>query len=109
LQKVGTRRFQAISTTLLAGRILLGADRRVKDARIVLASVAPCTLRAIRTEGVVLGRELTRDVLEEAARAIQDVIRPIDDIRSTEAYRRRVTANLVREFLSLGSSRSLLT
>jgi CO/xanthine dehydrogenase FAD-binding subunit len=99
-RKVGTRRFQAISKTLLAGRILLGGDRRVKDARIVLASVAPYTLRAIRTEGVILGRELTRDVIEEAARAIQDEIRPIDDIRSTEAYRRRVTSNLVREFLS---------
>ena len=41
--------------------------------------------------------------MEEAARAIQDEIRPIDDIRSTEAYRRRVTGNLVREFLSLGA------
>jgi xanthine dehydrogenase small subunit len=99
-RKVGTRRFQAISKTLLAGRILLGGDRRVKDARIVLASVAPYTLRALQTEGVVLGRELTRDVIEEAARAIQDEIRPIDDIRSTEAYRRHVTGNLVREFLS---------
>jgi CO/xanthine dehydrogenase FAD-binding subunit len=102
-RKVGTRRFQAISKTLLAGRILLGGNRRVKDARIVLASVAPYTLRAIQTEEVVLGRELTRDVIEEAARAIQDEVRPIDDIRSTEAYRRHVTSNLVREFLSLGA------
>ena len=38
--------------------------------------------------------------MEEAARAIQDEIKPIDDIRSTEAYRRRVTGNLIREFLS---------
>jgi CO/xanthine dehydrogenase FAD-binding subunit len=99
-RKVGTRRFQAISKTLLAGRILLGGDRRVKAARIVLASVAPYTLRALKTEAVLQGRELTLDIIEEAARAIQDEIKPIDDIRSTEAYRRHVTGNLVREFLS---------
>ena len=68
---------------------------------MALASVAPYTLRAIQTENLLQGRELTRDVIEEAARAIQDEIRPIDDIRSTEAYRRRVTGNLVRDFLSI--------
>jgi len=100
-RKVGTRRFQAISKTLLAGRILLDADRTVRDIRMVFASVAPYTLRAVQTEAIVRGRELTPEVIEEAAQAIQDEIHPIDDIRSTETYRRRVTSNLVREFLSL--------
>ena len=99
-RKVGTRRFQAISKTLLAARILLGADGLVKDVRMVFASVAPYTLRAIRTESLIRGRHLTPALIEEAATAIQDEIRPIDDIRSTEAYRRRVTSNLVRDFLS---------
>jgi CO/xanthine dehydrogenase FAD-binding subunit len=100
-RKVGTRRFQAISKTLLAGRILLDADRTVRDIRMVFASVAPYTLRAVQTEAIVRGRELTPEVIEEAAQAIQDEIHPIDDIRSTETYRRRVTSNLVRDFLSL--------
>jgi len=99
-RKVGSRRFQAISKTLLAARILLGMDRRVKDVRMAFASVAPYTLRAIQTERVLQEQELTRDLIEEAGRAIQDEIRPIDDIRSTETYRRRVTANLVRDFLT---------
>ncbi|HYR92502.1 MAG TPA: FAD binding domain-containing protein [Terriglobia bacterium] len=99
-RKVGTRRFQAISKTLLAGRILLDADRKVGDIRMVFASVAPYTLRAAQTEAMLRGRHLTPEVIEEAARAIQDEIHPIDDIRSTETYRRRVTSNLVRDFLS---------
>ena len=98
-RKVGARRFQAIAKTLLAARIRLDADRKVDDVRLVLASVAPFTLRAFQTESVLRGRHLTRESIEEAAAAIQDEIRPIDDIRSTEAYRRRVTANLLREFL----------
>jgi len=98
-RKVGTRRFQAISKTLLAGRLLFATDGTVRDVRLVLASVAPCTLRAVHTEDLIRRRALTPDVIEEAARAIQDEIQPIDDIRSTEDYRRRVTSNLVRDFL----------
>jgi CO/xanthine dehydrogenase FAD-binding subunit len=99
-RKVGTRRFQAISKTLLAGRLGLNADAVVQDVRLIFASVAPFTLRAFQTERVIQGRALTADVIAEACEAIQDEIHPIDDIRSTEAYRRRVTGNLLREFLS---------
>jgi CO/xanthine dehydrogenase FAD-binding subunit len=99
-RKVGTRRFQAISKTLLAGRLFRGADGKVEDIRLVFASVAQHTLRAVRTEDVVRDRQLTPDVVDEALKAIQDEIRPIDDIRSTEAYRRRVTSNLLRDFLN---------
>ncbi len=102
-RKVGARRFQAISKTLLAGRILFGPNRFVEDIRLVFASVAPHTLRAVQTENLLRGREITPELVEEAAKAIQDEIHPIDDIRSTEAYRRRVTSNLVRDFL--GSSK----
>jgi CO/xanthine dehydrogenase FAD-binding subunit len=99
-RKVGARRFQSISKTLLAGRILLGADRVVLDIRLVFASVAPFTLRAIETENLVRAHQLSPELIAEAARAVQDEIHPIDDIRSTESYRRRVTSNLISEFLT---------
>jgi CO/xanthine dehydrogenase FAD-binding subunit len=99
-RKVGTRRFQAISKTLLAARIFRAPDGTVRDLRMIFASVAPYTLRAVQTEDIIRGRQLTPDLIEEAARRIQDEIHPIDDIRSTETYRRAVTSNLVREFLS---------
>jgi CO/xanthine dehydrogenase FAD-binding subunit len=98
-RKVGARRFQAISKTLLAGRIRFAADSKIADIRLVFASVAPFTLRAFQTEDVLRGRHLTRETITQAIDAIQDEIRPIEDIRSTEAYRRRVTANLLRDFL----------
>ncbi len=104
-RKVGTRRFQAISKTLLAGRIRMGSDGLVRDIRMVFASVAPYTLRAVQTESLIRGRPLTEQVIDEAAKAIQDEIHPIDDIRSTEQYRRRVTSNLVKDFLANCSGR----
>ncbi len=99
-RKVGTRRFQAISKTLLAGRIKLNEGRVIEDIRLVFASVAPYTLRAVQTESVLRSRPLTPEIIDEAAQAIQDEISPIDDIRSTETYRRQVTTNLIRDFLN---------
>jgi CO/xanthine dehydrogenase FAD-binding subunit len=99
-RKVGARRFQAISKTLLAARVLFGPDQIVSDIRMVFASVAPCTLRAVQTENLIRGRQLSPALIAECAEAIQDEIHPIDDIRSSEAYRRRVTSNLVVDFLT---------
>jgi CO/xanthine dehydrogenase FAD-binding subunit len=105
-RKVGARRFQAISKTLLAARIRFNADRRVEDVRLIFASVAPFTLRAFETERVLRGNHLTESLISNAVAAIQDEIHPIDDIRSTESYRRQVTSNLLREFLLQASAGS---
>src|SRR5262249_15574283 len=83
-RKVGARRFQAISKTLLAARIAVDGFHRVADVRMIFASVAPFTLRATRTEDLIRGQYLTPELIERAAAAIQDEIHPIDDIRSTE-------------------------
>ncbi len=98
-RKVGPRRFQAISKTLLSGRINLD-DGRIEDIRLVFASVAPYTLRATETESVLRGEDLTPNLIERAEEALQDEIQPIDDIRSNKQYRRSVTGNLLKDFLS---------
>jgi len=79
----------------------LAPDGTVSDIRMVFASVAPHTLRAVRTEALVRRRAITPDLIEEACASVQDEIHPIDDIRSTATYRRAVTSNLVREFLRM--------
>ncbi len=76
------------------------------DIRLIFGSVAPCTLRAFRTESLIRGRALTPEVIEEAARALDDEISPIDDMRSSAAYRRRVSGNLLRDFLLKQQSRN---
>jgi len=59
-----------------------------------MGSVAPTVVRLTRTE-----HALASGVTIEAAQEIlQGDIAPIDDIRSTADYRRRVAANLLAEF-----------
>ena len=98
-RKVGTRRAQAISKVCFAGSILMDGGQ-VKDVRIALGSVAPTVVRATRTEGALRGKRLDEAAIAAAAQVLASEVAPIDDIRSTARYRARVTANLLREFLT---------
>jgi CO/xanthine dehydrogenase FAD-binding subunit len=86
-RKVGTRAAQAISKIVMAA---------VRDSRprIAVGSVAPTVVRAWRTEEVLA----QGGSIEEAQRQLETEIHPIDDLRSTAEYRRRVTLNLLARF-----------
>ncbi len=96
---VGPREYQAISKTLLAGRIQLGRGEEVNDVRLVAGSVYPHTLKLRQTEDYLRGRELTEETIDAACEKLQEEIQPVDDVRSNRQYRRRVTENMLREFL----------
>jgi len=80
---VGTRAAQAISKIVMAA---------VGD-RVAFGSVAPVVMRARKLESYLAagGRDAA-----EAGRLLLEEIRPIDDVRSTAEYRRRVAANLLQ-------------
>ena len=62
--------------------------------RIALGSVAPTVIRLPKTEALLAAS----GSLEAAQAAMASEIAPIDDIRSTADYRRRVAANLLARF-----------
>lgn len=92
-RKVGTRAAQAISKVVVAAVV---SDR----PRIALGSVAPTVVRATRTEAALAAGAS----IEHAQETLVAEIAPIDDIRSTAEYRRRVAANLLARFWN-GASR----
>jgi CO/xanthine dehydrogenase FAD-binding subunit len=92
-RKVGTRAAQAISKVVMA--VVVG-----EAPRIAVGSVAPTVVRARRTEAALAGGA----TMAEAQRLLAEEIAPIDDIRSTAAYRRRVAANLLAQLLAPRSS-----
>jgi CO/xanthine dehydrogenase FAD-binding subunit len=98
LRKVGTRGAQAISKVALAGLAKMNAGT-VEHIRIALGSVAPVPFLCVETESVLVGRRLDGAAIREAKEKIAAEIAPIGDIRSTADYRRRVTINLLQEFL----------
>jgi len=99
-RKVGTRRAQAISKVCFAGAAQVDAGR-VSDVSIALGSVAPTVVRATETEKVLRGERLTPSVLRAGQEVLAHEIGPIDDMRSTARYRRRVAQNLLAEFIEM--------
>lgn len=86
-RKVGTRAAQAISKIVMAAV-------RAPSPKIALGSVAPTVIRAKMTEQALADGAS----IEDAARILGEEIVPIDDVRSTADYRRRVSMNLLRRF-----------
>ncbi len=86
-RKVGTRRAQAISKVMMAAV-------RGPLVRVAVGSVAPTVVRLRHTEDALSALTPIRD----AQRILGDEITPIDDLRSTADYRRRVCANLLAQF-----------
>jgi xanthine dehydrogenase small subunit len=93
-RKVGTRAAQAISKVVMAA---VGGPQ----PRIAFGSVGPTVARAPRTEAALASGAL----IEEAQGILMQEITPIDDIRSTAEYRRRVAANLLALFWNAAPSR----
>ncbi|HET6168981.1 MAG TPA: FAD binding domain-containing protein [Terracidiphilus sp.] len=98
IRKVGTRRAMAIAKVALAATALL-QDELISEIRLAAASLAPFPTRLPQSETVLLGRAVTPDQIQLARQTLLAEAKPIDDIRSTADYRRRVGANLLEEFL----------
>jgi xanthine dehydrogenase FAD-binding subunit len=99
-RKVGTRRAQSISKVMLAAAAALDAPGgRIVHARLALGAVADRPIRVPAAEAALLGA-VPGDALAARVRdLVHAAIAPIDDVRSTAAYRRTVAANLAARFV----------
>ena len=98
-RKVGTRAAQAIAKVSLALHAQVKGGQ-LTTFRLALGAVAPVPLRAARVEALLRGEPLEGLRVRDALAALQEDIAPIDDLRSTAQYRRRVAGNLLEEALN---------
>jgi xanthine dehydrogenase small subunit len=97
-RKVGTRRAQAISKVVVAAA-WRGTDRW-QEVRIALGSVAATPIRVSAAEAALEREPRTAKSVEAAVEALGSAIQPIDDVRSTAAYRREAARRVVRRLLT---------
>ena len=87
-----------ISDLSIVGVAVLGyADATAKSKfrfRIALASVAPVPLIAKEAEEILASQPLSDAVITDAARAAMNACHPIDDVRSSAAYRQAMVLRL---------------
>lgn len=99
-RKIGTRRAQAISKVVGSMRLIVGEDGKISRAGLAFGSVAPISLRLSSVEKWLIGRPLDAQTAKEAGRLAGEDVTPIDDLRSTAAYRRHVVERLISSWLS---------
>ena len=85
------RREMDIAVVGVAIQLQLDGDgRTVKDARVVLASVAPTPIRSAAAEKALIGSQLNDETLRRAGDGAAADARPISDVRASADYRREL-------------------
>jgi CO/xanthine dehydrogenase FAD-binding subunit len=102
-RKVGTRAAQAISKVVVCGVGRVGGDGRIDHLRLAAGSVAATPVRLRAAEAVGEGGAWGDELASAIGRAARGEVTPIDDVRSTAAYRSAVLDRVVRRLvLDLG-------
>ena len=68
----------------------------LSDVKIALGAVAPTPIRAKKAEEILKGKKPESDLLEKAGLAASQEASPIDDVRGSAEYRRKMIRVLVK-------------
>ncbi len=99
-KKVGGRRSDAISKVSFAGDALI-EDGHIKRLSLALGAVYKTVVRLSNIEQKLINQKIDhiKTVWPELETLLKNAIAPIDDQRSTKAYRQQVALRMVQTFL----------
>ncbi|MEW6265899.1 MAG: xanthine dehydrogenase family protein subunit M [Thermodesulfobacteriota bacterium] len=89
-RKISARSRVDIAAVGVAALMQLDEEGVVSKVRIGLGAVAPVPLLAHRAARILAGRKPSPELIEQAGDLAADEARPINDVRATAAYRRRM-------------------
>lgn len=98
-EKTGRRKALAVTVASFAGILGFSEEGRVSEARFAWGSVAPTVFRSDEAEGIIKGSSLEPEAVAKAISIVCESVSPIDDIRASADYRRKVSGNLLARFL----------
>lgn len=96
--KLALRRAQAISLVNTAIVLTLNG-KKVQRAVMTLGSIAPTIVHAKAAEEFLIGKALDENNIQIASRLAAEAANPINDIRSSADYRRKMVGVVVRRGL----------
>lgn len=98
-KKSGQRKAVVISKASLALNGLKISDK-IKDIKIALGSVGPRIIRARKTENLLRGKILNKELTNKAAAILEKEITPIADLRSNVEYRSHICKEFLKDALT---------
>ena len=96
--KHAPRKFMDLAVVGVAVR-LAKKNGKINEARVALGAVGPVPFRAEKTEALLAGQSLTTELMLEAGEMAAGECVPIDDIRGSAWYRKRMVKVHVRRNL----------
>ena len=97
--KLGLRKALACAVVNAAVMVESGPGGHCRNVRIALGAVAPRPVRVGTAEDLLCNQPVTPELITQAARLAAEASNPIDDVRGSAAYRRRMVEVLVRRLL----------
>lgn len=97
--KVGKRKAMAIAVASLAAVWQTTEEGRIQRIKLAWGSVGPTVVVAPDVESFLNGKTLSEESLSAAGRLAMSAVSPIDDIRASADYRRRLAGNLLLKLL----------
>ena len=81
-------------------------QNKVDKIRLAWGAMGPYVLRSKDTEKYIEGKKLSDLNIEDSIEKLRQELNPIDDIRSSAAYRKKVAINLLHHFLTMAKKKS---
>jgi len=97
--KIGQRKALAISKVMVAVSAIVSPKNVLNKIAIAIGAVAPVILRLSEIENLLVGKVITKELAETAKEIAMRTVTPIDDIRSTAEYRRKMAGVIVKRAL----------
>ena len=105
-QHISARGKVDISAVCVGSMVRMEKDL-CRNVRLFLGAVAPVPMRAVKSEAMVLGQQLTGEIIEKAGIVASEESQPITDVRSSADYRKKMVAVLTRRALTEARDRAL--
>jgi len=81
----------------VAVRLTLNSDdHTIHTVRMVLGCVGPTPVRAVKAEALLIGKQLTAELAQEAGNIASQECSPTSDLRGSEHYKRAIVRTLVK-------------
>lgn len=94
--KLGARRYLVISIVMVAAMVELDADGAIAAAGVAVGACSAAALRLAEVERLMIGRQPGAELARRIEAHHLDILRPIDDLRGTAAYRLDAALTLTR-------------
>jgi xanthine dehydrogenase FAD-binding subunit len=100
-EKVGQRNAMTISVVSVGWLIRCDGDS-IEEMRMAFGSVAPTVIRLRDVEEFARGKKINKEFVDEISKMVKNDVKPIDDVRASADYRRKLSSNIVYRMIEEG-------